>query len=96
VETAAILVIAALIYLWGAMSARLERADLSAPIVFVAVGAVLAGVDLFDSGTPRRRSNRWSRSPSSGCCSPTRHASGSRTFAPISDGTSGCWRSACR
>ena len=38
---AAVLVVAAAVFLWGAVSARLERADLSAPIVFVAVGAVV-------------------------------------------------------
>jgi NhaP-type Na+/H+ or K+/H+ antiporter len=38
-----VLVIAASIFLWGAISTRLERADLTAPIVFMAVGAVLAG-----------------------------------------------------
>ena len=39
----AVLVIAASIFLWGVISTRLERADLTAPIVFMAVGAVLAG-----------------------------------------------------
>ena len=38
-----VLVVAATIFLWGVISARLERADLTAPIVFMAVGAVLAG-----------------------------------------------------
>lgn len=38
-----VVVIAASIFLWGVISARLERADLTAPIVFMAVGAVLAG-----------------------------------------------------
>jgi sodium/hydrogen antiporter len=50
---AAALVVAAAIFLWGAVSARLTRADLSAPIVFVAVGAVLSGTGLVDgSGAP--------------------------------------------
>jgi NhaP-type Na+/H+ or K+/H+ antiporter len=51
VDTAAILVIAAAIFAWGSVSARLERADLSAPIVFVAVGAVLAAAELVDAAT---------------------------------------------
>src|SRR6476660_146671 len=29
------------VYLWGTLSARFERADLTAPIVFVGVGALL-------------------------------------------------------
>ena len=45
-EGPAILLIAATIFLWGLVSARLERADLTAPIVFAAVGAVLVGLDL--------------------------------------------------
>ncbi len=39
-------VIAAAVFLWGVVSARWERADLSAPMVFTAVGAALAAVDL--------------------------------------------------
>jgi len=35
-------VIAAAVFVWGAVSARLQRADLTAPIVFVTIGAVLA------------------------------------------------------
>jgi NhaP-type Na+/H+ or K+/H+ antiporter len=48
---AAVLVVPAAVFLWGVVSARLERADLSAPIVFVAVGAVLAAVGLVDATT---------------------------------------------
>jgi NhaP-type Na+/H+ or K+/H+ antiporter len=50
VDPAVVLVIAAAIFLWGVLSARLERADLSAPILSVAVGAVLAAAGLI--GTP--------------------------------------------
>lgn len=39
-----VLVVAGVIFLWGVVSARLERADLSAPIVFVAAGALLVAV----------------------------------------------------
>jgi NhaP-type Na+/H+ or K+/H+ antiporter len=46
VEESALIVVAAAIFLWGAVSARLERADLTAPIVFTAIGAALAGLDL--------------------------------------------------
>jgi sodium/hydrogen antiporter len=47
----ALLVVAAAIFLWGAVSARLERADLTAPIVFTGVGAALAGLGLVSSGS---------------------------------------------
>lgn len=42
------LVIAAAIFLWAMVSARLERADLTAPIVFVAVGGTLAATGLVE------------------------------------------------
>ena len=45
-ELAALVVAAVVVFGWGACSGRLERADLTAPIVFTAVGAVLAGVGL--------------------------------------------------
>src|SRR5204863_2905582 len=41
VTALAVVVVAAAIFGWGALSARLERADLTAPIVFVAVGVLL-------------------------------------------------------
>jgi len=44
-----IVIVMAVIFVWGAVSARLERADLSAPIVFVTVGAVLAALSLVDA-----------------------------------------------
>lgn len=44
----AVVVITIVIFGWGLISARLERADLTAPIVFVAVGAVLAVTGLVD------------------------------------------------
>ena len=46
-----LVVVMAVIFLWGAVSARLERADLSAPIFFVAVGAVLAAFSLVGLAT---------------------------------------------
>lgn len=46
---AGLIIVAAAIFVWGAVSARLERADLTAPIVFTAVGAALAGLGLVQS-----------------------------------------------
>jgi NhaP-type Na+/H+ or K+/H+ antiporter len=46
VESAALVVAAVIVFGWGACSGRLERADLTAPIVFTAVGAALAGFGL--------------------------------------------------
>jgi len=43
VEQTALIVVAAAVFIWGAVSARLERADLTAPIVFTAMGAALYG-----------------------------------------------------
>ena len=50
-EGTALIVVAAAIFLWGAVSARLERADLTAPIVFTLVGAALAGLGLVSAGS---------------------------------------------
>ena len=41
-----IVVAAAALFAWGLLSNRLERADLTAPIAFIAVGIALAGFDL--------------------------------------------------
>jgi sodium/hydrogen antiporter len=49
-ELTAALLITAAIFLWGVVSARLERADLTAPIVFVAVGALVAWAGLVEEG----------------------------------------------
>jgi sodium/hydrogen antiporter len=46
VDDTSLVVIAAAVFLWGVVSARWERADLSAPMVFTAVGAGLAAGDL--------------------------------------------------
>ncbi|MGV9306605.1 cation:proton antiporter domain-containing protein [Nonomuraea sp. NPDC004354] len=42
----AILIVTVAIFLWGVVSARLQRADLTAPIVFVAIGWLFAAVGL--------------------------------------------------
>jgi sodium/hydrogen antiporter len=43
-DAAAVTVVTLLVFAWGLLSARLGRARLSAPIVFVAAGYVLAEV----------------------------------------------------
>ena len=52
--TTAILLITVVLFLWGVLSGRLERADLTAPIIFVAVGGLFAA-----SASSMRR--RWHR-----------------------------------
>jgi NhaP-type Na+/H+ or K+/H+ antiporter len=49
VDGTAALVVAGSIFLWGVLSARLQRADLTAPILFVAVGAVVGGMGLLET-----------------------------------------------
>jgi NhaP-type Na+/H+ or K+/H+ antiporter len=51
VDTTAILLLTGALFLWGILSGRLARADLTAPIVFVAVGAVFAVAGLVDMHT---------------------------------------------
>jgi NhaP-type Na+/H+ or K+/H+ antiporter len=46
---AAALVLAAVV-IWGALSSRLERAELTAPIVFVALGGVFGGLGVLELG----------------------------------------------
>lgn len=46
--TTALLVVTGAIFAWGLVSARFERADLTAPIVFVVLGAVLAALGAVD------------------------------------------------
>jgi sodium/hydrogen antiporter len=48
-DVTAVTVIAAAVFVWGVVSARLERADLTAPIVFVAVGVALAALGTIDT-----------------------------------------------
>lgn len=47
-DMTAVLIITATIFLWGTVSARLQRAALTAPIVFVLIGGLLAASDLVD------------------------------------------------
>ena len=50
VDVAVIVVATAALFAWGLFSNRLERAYLTAPIVFIAVGATLAWLDLVQGG----------------------------------------------
>lgn len=50
-DMVAVLIVMATIFAWGVASARLSRADLSAPVVFVAAGGLLAAVGLVDAPT---------------------------------------------
>ncbi len=45
-DLSAVAVVAATVFLWGLVSARLQRADLTAPIIFVLAGAALGGLGL--------------------------------------------------
>ncbi len=45
-STGALVIVMTTVFLWGAVSARLQRADLTAPIVFTGVGALLAALGL--------------------------------------------------
>jgi NhaP-type Na+/H+ or K+/H+ antiporter len=47
-DMVAVLIVMATIFLWSLVSARVTGADLSAPIVFVAVGGLLAATDLVE------------------------------------------------
>ncbi len=47
-EQTALVVLMAAVFLWGVVSARLERSDLTAPIVFTCLGAALAGLGQAD------------------------------------------------
>jgi len=47
--TTAVLLLAGTIFLWGVVSGRLERDDLTAPVVFVAVGGLFAALHIVDT-----------------------------------------------
>lgn len=47
-DMTAVLIVTATIFVWGTVSSRLERADLTAPIVFVVIGGLLTVTDLVD------------------------------------------------
>lgn len=53
-EAAAVALVALVVFAWGILSARLGRADLSAPIVFVSMGLLLSeGLHLIDPDASR-------------------------------------------
>ena len=54
-DVTAVVVAAGALFAWGLLSNRLERADVTAPIAFIAVGAALAAVELVH-GTPASES----------------------------------------
>jgi hypothetical protein len=57
VKLTVVVLIAAALFAWALVSARLERADLTAPVVFTAVGAPMAWSGLVDaSSLPRAAS----------------------------------------
>jgi sodium/hydrogen antiporter len=49
VSSGILALVAAVVFGWGVLSARLERADLTAPIVFVGVGVLIANVASLDA-----------------------------------------------
>ena len=51
-EPTVLVLIAAALFAWALVSARLERADLTAPVVFTAVGAAMAWSGLVDDASP--------------------------------------------
>lgn len=50
-DMVAVLIVMTAIFVWGVVSARVTGADLSAPIVFVAIGGLLVAADLVDGPT---------------------------------------------
>jgi NhaP-type Na+/H+ or K+/H+ antiporter len=51
-ELTVVLLVTAALFAWALVSVRLEQADLTAPIVFTALGAALAGFGLVDGSAP--------------------------------------------
>ena len=91
-------IVAALVFGWGALSARLERFDVTAPIAFVVAGLLLThGPLAFLSVTPSKEvikelaefTSPWS-------CSRTRRGSGCTSCGWMPACTCGCWGSHCR
>lgn len=54
-DETALLVVMAAIFVWGACSARLQRADLTAPVVFVALGGLVSAVGIVDQPSAPER-----------------------------------------
>src|SRR6476620_4182658 len=51
-ELTVVILITAALFAWALVSVRLEQADLTAPIVFTALGAALAWFGLVDGSSP--------------------------------------------
>ena len=51
-ELTALVLITATLFVWALASARLQRADLTAPVVFTAVGAAMAWSGMLDVSSP--------------------------------------------
>ena len=66
-------IMAALVFAWGTLSARLERFDVTAPIIFVLAGVLLTHGPLAVLSVTRRLSwsRAWRRRPWCWCCFPT-------------------------
>jgi hypothetical protein len=98
VSIADLAIVAALVFGWGTLSARLERFDVTAPIIFVLAGLLLTHGPLAVLGfTPSDEliktlaefTRPW-------CCSRTRPGSGCTSCARIPACTCGCLASRCR
>lgn len=50
-DVGALAVVTAALFAWGVLSRRIQRADMTAPIVFLALGALLAGIDVVHGPT---------------------------------------------
>ena len=95
---AALAVISACVVVWGLVSARLERWNVSAPIAFVVLGLVAThGPSPSSTSTcTRRPSAPWPRSRWPWCSSPTRPGSTSIGSAPTWRNPSVSSASGCR
>jgi hypothetical protein len=98
VSVADLAIVAALVFGWGALSARLERFDVTAPIAFVVAGLLLTDGPLAVlSVTPSRElikelaefTSPWS-------CSRTRPGSGCTSCGSMRACTCGCSGPRCR
>ena len=94
--TALVLVlVTAALFGWGLVSRRAKRADLTAPIVFVVVGAILAWMGLVETPDGPKAITPSSRSPWSGCSSRMPRACRSSSSDPTWGATFACSASAC-
>ena len=96
-DSTVIMLVTAAVFGWGLVSKRLARADLTAPIVFIVVGALLAWVGLVDGpeesagAHPARRGH-----PGLGALLGCRPPPAARAAPRRRAGTPACSASACR